>query len=281
MSNETTKITWQCYPQNVESFEAVNFPVVNDAIKKRQKYYEDVNQIDNLPNYEVPDDTGPVVDFQGPKNNEPVRRNRNLSMAPIIVMTDVEPGMIMPGNISVSLPQYMDEHPNYVYPNADQEFQRNVQNSLHGKDILNQPQLTTAEINNDLPTPTPLHRIEVPARNLALSKSKSTKKIVPTQAPTLNQTFNVAKPNIPTQAPVITTVPANTQAPVLNSVQAAVPLAAVPLVGIETAPRTVFKPIITAKNKKYQNNKLLHKVLMYVAIALIIYLIYVILFEKN
>lgn len=263
MSNEKTKITWQCYPQNIESFESVNFPVVNDAIKTRQHYYEEVNHIDHLPNYEVPDNTGPVVNFQGPENNEPVRHNEHISMAPIIVMTDVEPGMIMPGNISVSLPQYMDEHPNYVYPNVDQEFNHDVDNSLHGSDVLNAPQVTNSEIHVDLPVPTQ-------------------------PVATVNQPFNLAKPNVETQPPLVTLPPVYTQAPVLDSVQAAIPLAPVvnsvlPVkqVDVVQAPKTVFKPVVSTKNTKHHHNKLLHKVLMYVAIALIIYLIYVILFEKN
>ena len=236
MSNEKNKITWQCYPSNVESFESVNFPEVNDAIKSRQNYYEEVNKIDNLPNYEVPDNTGPVYDFQGPKNSEPVRQNGYLSTAPIIVMTDVEPGMIMPGNISVSLPQYMDENQDFVYPNADQEFNHDTSNSLHGDDILN-----VNEINNDTP---------LPSQNV----------------PTLNQPFNVAKPNSIQVA--LEQKPIRTQAPVLNSVQTAIPLNR-----IDTIPN---KMVTGSKS-----NKMLHKILMYVAIGLLIYLIYVILFEKN
>ena len=48
MSEQKNKVTWQCYPSNVEEFGDVNFPVVNDVVNLRQTYLEEQNHIDNL-----------------------------------------------------------------------------------------------------------------------------------------------------------------------------------------------------------------------------------------
>lgn len=287
MSNQTKqKVTWQCYPSNVESFEAVNLPSVNNVINSRKTYLEEVNRIDKLPNYSVPDDTGPVTNFNGPKNMQPVPKHPYESMSPIIVMTDVEPGMIMPGNISVNLPEYVNENPELIYSNSDNYNQYNANNSYHGDDILESPELTVAELKDSQPVNTP--RINI------------------------DNNFYMAQPNVHNY-PVSTNAPPeiNMQVPNLQSVQAAVPLptkqsvlvnsnlpssnasvlnssllanasvsskpGSVKSVAVENYPEAhKLNPLVINKKR----HPVMHKLLMYISIALVIYLIYVLLFEK-
>jgi len=300
MSNEKTTITWQCYPSNIETFDSVNFPVVNDAIASRQHYLEKQNNIDHLPNFQVPDDTGPVVNFEGPHNSEPVRPNQNLSVAPIVVMTDVEPGMIMPGNISVSLPQYLDEHPQYIYPHVDQEFNHDANNSLHGHDVLTQPNITSKVSTVDIHSPsstvllqsntaTPHPLTTIPEPTVSSTPTATFLPTIPaTQAPTepLNKSFNMASTNVPATPVITTAVPTHTQVPILNSINAAIPLETKKIVHQNEKTVVHSEPkhdvvVHSEPKRKSHKNKLMHKALIYIAIALIIYLIYVILFEKN
>jgi len=244
MSDQKNKITWQCYPSDVEAFGEVNFPVVNDVINSRQNYFEEINKIDNLPNYKIPDSTGPINDFQGPQNNEPVRRVLNPSIAPIIVMTEVEPGMIVPGNISITLPN----NPDLLYPNEGKENNKNLTHSYYGNDILN---------NNDL-------IIDKNVKDIAELHNP-----IPVYVDN-EPNFYLAQPNVDVNIDV------KNNHPVVNNQVDDVYHPENKHIHDNSPVEVVHKKML---NKKH--NKLIYKILMYVLIALIIYLVYLLLFGKK
>jgi hypothetical protein len=52
-------------------------------------------------------------------------------------------------------------------------------------------------------------------------------------------------------------------------------------IAVENYPDAANLPRIVVPTQKHQNNKLIHKLLMYVSIALVIYLVYVLLYENK
>ena len=103
MSYNTDKVTWKCYPTNIESFDSVNYPDVDSVLESKKSLYEDINQIDNNPNpTNIPDNVSSVNNFKSPTNTEPIRTPSKISLEPIIITTDVQPGIIMPGNLTTT-----------------------------------------------------------------------------------------------------------------------------------------------------------------------------------
>jgi len=63
------KITWQCYPTNIETFDGVSYPITDQVLEARKSMYENINHIDNLPNpNNLPDNVGIVNNLKGQLN---------------------------------------------------------------------------------------------------------------------------------------------------------------------------------------------------------------------
>jgi hypothetical protein len=274
-NENTDKVTWKCYPTNVESFADVSYPNVDNVLQARKSLYQDINRIDNLPNLEnVPDKVGPVDNLKGPLNKEPVRAASNTSLEPIIIITDVEPGMIMPGNLSFSLPNDITQNSALIYPDTKKDESRDSPRSLHGDRILKSPYVTimeTSQKNEPL-------RMEIDSNSLKVKEiaDKHDNLRIMSQ-----QEFHMAtavNENKESKEPVKITSVAQVQQireiPELNQK----PQSVAP----ENYPESKSLPAMRASKQKKgrRNNKLMHKTLMYVSIALVIYLIYVLFYEK-
>lgn len=270
-NENTDKVTWKCYPTNVESFADVSYPIVDNVLQARKSLYQDINRIDNLPNLEnVPDKVGPVDNLKGPVNKEPVRAIPNTSLEPIIIITDVEPGMIMPGNLSFSLPNDVTQNSALIYPDTKKDGSRDSPRSLHGDSILKSPYVTimeTTQKNEPL-------RMEIDSNILKVNEivnKNDNLKIMSQQEFHMATTTNV---NENKESGKITSleqvkIQEINQMPELNQKPKGV--------AVENYPESNSLPVMNARKHK---NKLMHKTLMYVSIALVIYLIYVLFYEK-
>jgi hypothetical protein len=269
-NKNTDKVTWKCYPTNVETFADVSYPIVDNVLQARKSLYENINHIDKLPNNDaIPDKVGSIDEMSGPKNKEPVRAVPNSSLEPVVVVTDVEPGMIMPGNLSFSLPNNSHESNALVYPNT--QAPENKEHSLHGDVILKSPYVTimeTTQVNEPL-------RMQIDSNVLSVNEISEKHDSLRIMS---QQEFHMATAGAPEhKEPVkITSVAQVQQSVELNQKP---PTAAV---AVESYPESSSLPVmsVTLKHKHHHKNKLMHKFLMYVSIALVIYLIYVLFYEK-
>lgn len=282
-NENTDKVTWKCYPTNVESFADVSYPNVDNVLQARKSLYQDINRIDNLPNLEnVPDKVGPVDNLKGPLNKEPVRSASNTSLEPIIIITDVEPGMIMPGNLSFTLPNDITQNSDLIYPDINKNESRDSPRSLHGDKILKSPYVTimeTSQKNEPL-------RMEIDSNSLKVKEiavkeaavKQDNLRIMSQQEFHMATAVNENKESKETKEPVKITSIAQVQ-----QIREIPELSQKPQsVAPENYPESNSLPVMHASKQKKgrRNNKLMHKTLMYVSIALVIYLIYVLLYEK-
>jgi len=261
------KVTWKCYPTNVETFEGVTYPVVDTVLKEKKSLYSDINHIDKLPNSNnLPDNVGPVNGLNSPINGEPVKSNPNTSLEPVVVITDVQPGMIMPGNISFSLPNNSHQSNNLVYPDSNVADVK--ENNLNGDVILKSPYVTimeTTKVNDPL-------RMEIDSNVLNVKElvdKNDNLKI-------MNQKeFHMATVEKQQEPVRITSIDQIQQTRELNQTPQSV--------AVESYPESNSLPLMNATLKtqgRRRKNKLLHKLLMYISIALVIYLLYVLFYEK-
>jgi len=275
MSNQdNTNITWKCYPSNVEEFGDVNYPVIDQVMNQRKSFLQDIVSIDNLPNNnKVPDKVGPVSNFKGPSNEEPIKNPLNSSLDPVIVLNDSNPGIIMPGNISFNLPEKRLHTPNKIllYPDMDIVQPQDKTFSLHGSDVLQSPQIEIKETSYVIPKMLNMNGIETHLR------------------PMSQQEFHMASVrNSPSYVSDIQNIPANDKVNLNmanDNVYNNLKKDNTPKhIAVENYPNSANLPrILVPKRKlksKNKQNKLVHKLLMYVSIALVIYLVYVLLYEK-
>jgi hypothetical protein len=278
MSNQdNTNITWKCYPSNVEEFGDVNYPVIDQVMNQRKSFLQEIVSIDNLPNNnKVPDRVGPVSNFKGPSNEEPIKNPLNTSLDPVIVLNDSNPGIIMPGNLSFNLPNKKLHTPNKIllYPDMDIVQPQDKTYTLHGDDILQSPQVEMKETSYVTP------------KMLNVNDN-----VVETGVrPMSQQEFHMASVhNSPSYVSDIQNIPANDKVnlnmandnvnnnlPNNNLLKDNQPKH----IAVENYPDSANLPRIVVPTQKHQQNKLVHKLLMYVSIALVIYLVYVLLYEK-
>lgn len=273
------KVTWQCYPTNVESFAGVSYPIVDNVLQARKSLYQDINKIDNLPNLEnVPDKVGPVNNLKGPENKEPVRSVPNTSLEPIIIITDVEPGTIMPGNLSFSLPN--DSRPDnaLIYKDFKNDTSKETDKSLHGEKILKSPYVTimeTTQKNEPL-------RMEIDSNALKVQEIADKHDNLRIMSQQEFHMATVEKDNKESKEPVKITSIAQVQQ--IQEINQMPELNQKPKdVAVESYPEANSLPLMSVQvkqKKRGRKNKLMHKTLMYVSIALVIYLIYVLFYEK-
>jgi len=270
-NKNTDKVTWKCYPVNVESFGDVSYPIVDNVLEARKSFYENINHIDQLPNREnIPDKVGPTDNFKSPVNMEPVRSNPNTSLEPVIIVTDVEPGAIMPGNLSFSLPSSRRQSNALLYPVSN--IPENNESSLHGDVILKSPYVTILETP---PVNDPLRmQIDSNIMNVTEIANKYDGLRIMSQ-----QEFNMAAANIvKNEEPAkITNIDQVEQRLALNQKQS------LPPISVESYPESKSLPVMNVKLRKSprrNKNRFIHKVLMYISIALVIYLIYILFYEK-
>jgi hypothetical protein len=272
MSNQdNTNVTWKCYPSTVEEFGDVNYPVIDQVMDQRKSFLQDIVRIDNLPNNNnVPDKVGPVYDFKGPNNQEPIKNPLNGSLDPVIVINDSNPGTIMPGNISFSLSDRRLSTPNKIllYPDMDIVQPQDKTYSLHGSDILQSPHVEMKETSYVIPK-------MLNANDNVVNNNLR---------PMSQQEFNMASlSNSPSYVSDIQNIPATDKVN-LNMANDNVyknEINNTPKhVAVENYPESANLPRIIVPKPKNEQNKLIHKLLMYVSIALVIYLVYVLLYEK-
>ena len=273
MSNQdNTNITWKCYPSTVEEFGDVNYPVIDQVMNQRKSFLQDIVSIDKLPNNnKVPDNVGPVSNFKGPTNEEPIKNPINSSLDPVVVLNDSNPGTIMPGNISFSLPDKRLHTPKKIllYPDMDIVQPQDKTYSLHGDDILQSPQVEMKETSYVIP------------KMLNINDN-----VVDTSVrPMSQQEFHMATVhNSPSYVSDIQNISANDKINlnmandnVYNNSQK---ISQPKHIAVENYPNSESLPRIIVPTQKHHQNKLVHKLLMYVSIALVIYLVYVLLYEK-
>lgn len=275
-NENTDKVTWKCYPTNVESFAGVSYPIVDNVLQARKSLYQDINNIDNLPNLEnVPDKVGPVNNLKGPVNKEPVRAVPNTSLEPIIIITDAEPGMLMSGNLSLNLSNDGNQNNALIYPDIKKDESGDSTRSLHGDKILKSPYVTimeTTQKNEPL-------RMEIDSNNLKVQEivNKHDNLRIMSQQEFHMATVENKESKEPTKITSIAQVQKVREADQLPELSQK-PQSVAP----ENYPESNSLPVMNAsKHKKRQHkNKLMHKTLMYISIALVIYLIYVLFYEK-
>lgn len=273
MSNQdNTNVTWKCYPTSVEEFGDVNYPVIDQVMNQRKSFLQDIVRIDKLPNNnKVPDQVGPVYDFKGPNNEEPIKNPINSSLDPVVVLNDSNPGTLMPGNISFNLPDRRLNTPNKIllYPDMDIVQPQDKTLSLHGDDILQSPYVEMKESSYVIP------------KMLNINDNGVDNQIRPMS----QQEFHMATvQNSPSYVSDIQNIPANDKINlnmandnVYNNLQKDNQPRQI---AVENYPNSANLPRIVVPTQKHHQNKLVHKLLMYVSIALVIYLVYVLLYEK-
>jgi hypothetical protein len=273
MSNQdNTTVTWKCYPSNVEEFGDVNYPVIDQVMNQRKSFLQEIVSIDNLPNNNnVPDQVGPVSNFKGPNNQEPIKNPLKGSLDPVIVLNDSNPGIIMPGNLSFNLNDKRLQTPNKIllYPDMDIVQPQDKTFSLHGDDILQSPQVEMKETSYVTP------------KMLNINDNAVDNNVRPMS----QQEFHMASVNnSPSYVSDIQNIPANDKVNLNmanDNVYKNLPKINEPkYIAVENYPDAANLPRIVVPTQKHQNNKLIHKLLMYVSIALVIYLVYVLLYEK-
>jgi len=275
------KVTWKCYPTNVETFEGVSYPVVDTVLKERKSLYSEINHIDKLPNpNDLPDDVGPAIGLNSPVNGEPIRANPNTSLEPIVIITDSQPGMIMPGNISFSLPNNSHKSNALVY--ADSNLSIDKENNLNGDVILKSPYVTimeTTQVNEPLRMQIDSNILQV--QELVEKQDKHDSLRIMSQqefhmaTAQKEKEFHMATAQKEVEPVKITNIAQVQQTRELN--QKPHPIA------VESYPEANSLPVmnVTLKHRsRHHKNKLMHKVLMYISIALVIYLLYVLFYEK-
>ena len=273
MSNQdNTNVTWKCYPSNVEEFGDVNYPVIDQVMNQRKVFLQDIVNIDKLPNNDnIPDKVGPVFDFKGPNNEEPIKNPIKVSLDPVVVLNDSNPGTLMPGNISFNLSDRRLSTPNKIllYPDMDIVQPQDKTYSLHGDDILQSPQVEIKETSYVLP------------KMLNINDNAVENNVRPMS----QQEFHMATVhNSPSYVSDIQNISANDKINlnmandnVYNNSQK---ISQPKHIAVENYPNSESLPRIIVPTQKHHQNKLVHKLLMYVSIALVIYLVYVLLYEK-
>ena len=279
------KVTWKCYPTNVETFEGVSYPVVDTVLKERKSLYSEINHIDKLPNPDdLPDSVGHAIGLNSPVNREPVRASPNTSLEPIVIITDAQPGMIMPGNISFSLPNNSHKSNEFIYP--DSNLSSDKENNLNGDVILKSPYVTimeTTQVNEPLRMQIDSNILQVQELvekqdkhdSLRIMSQQEFHLATSQKEKEKEKDFHMATAQKEVEPVKITSIAQVQQSRELN--QKPNPVA------VESYPRAESLPVMNVKLKqrsRQHKNKLMHKILMYVSIALVIYLLYVLFYEK-
>jgi len=260
MSNKN--VQWKCVSKNTEGFEGVTYPDLDTVLNDNQNFFEIINDIDQ----EIPDDVLPVSNNQD-VNEMPLLGTSYEPQTFDITLPNGTNGPFMlyaplPNTISKKYPtHYKPVHNDTHIVDANNEKNNNlgIQNGLSPV-----PGLTKER--DDMPATT-YHGPNVPG----VSQNIDTTPVASAIASAPGVVSAVVQ--LITEAP-ITEAPI-TEAPITEAPITEAPITEAPALVISLPKQSVEKSVFRySKSKNKNSKKMIKKVLMYITVALVIYLIY-------